>query len=99
LPLAALAALTTLLATLLAALLSALTARILLLLTGFLLAALLAALLPALLPALILIHVRHRKHLLIAGRPRKAPTNPRGIGSEMCAELSCDLKLMVHKNQ
>ena len=62
---------------LLAALLSALTARILLLLTGFLLAGiLLAALLTALaalLPALIWI-VRHRKRLLIAGRPRKIST-------------------------
>jgi hypothetical protein len=74
---------------LLAALLSALTARILLLLTGFLLiglllAALLAAVLvalAALLAALIGI-VGHWKRLLIAGRPRKASTNLRNIGSE-----------------
>ena len=64
---------------LLAALLSALTARFLLLLTGlllagFLLAAMLAAL-TALLAALILIHIRHWKRLLIAGRPRKLTTD------------------------
>jgi hypothetical protein len=87
---------------LLAALLTGLLlARILLLLTGFLLAALAALLtaLAALLPALILIHVRHGKRLLIAGRPRKAATTLRHVGSNARAELARDLKLMVHKHQ
>jgi hypothetical protein len=70
---------------LLTALLPALTARILLLLAGFLLIGLLlAALLTALLPALIWI-VRHWKRLLIAGEPRKFPTNHNEVGSGYAA--------------
>jgi hypothetical protein len=78
-----------------------LTARILLLLAGFLLRILLAALLAALaalLPALIWI-IRHWKRLLIAGWPRKIPTNRRPVGSDAPPELARDLKLMLHKNQ
>jgi hypothetical protein len=77
---------------LLAALLSALAARILLLLAGFLLiglllAALLAAVLTALaalLTALIWI-IGHWKRLLIAGWPRKFPTNHNEVGSGYAA--------------
>jgi hypothetical protein len=72
--------------------LAALTARFLLLLAGLLLGILLTALLAALttlaalLPALIWI-VRHWKRLLIAGWPRKIPTNYSYVGSGMWPEL------------
>jgi hypothetical protein len=90
-------ALAALLAGLLLALLSALTARILLLLAGFLLIGLLLALLAAMLTALAALAalaallaaliwiIGHWKRLLIAGWPRKFPTNHNEVGSGYAA--------------
>jgi hypothetical protein len=84
-------ALAALLAGLLLALLSALTARILLLLAGFLLIGLLLTLLAAMLTALaallaaLIWIIGHWKRLLIAGWPRKFPTNHNEVGSGYAA--------------
>jgi hypothetical protein len=73
------------------ALLSALTARILLLLAGFLLIGLLLTLLAAMLTALaallaaLIWIIGHWKRLLIAGWPRKFPTNHNEVGSGYAA--------------